>query len=253
MTDNKGLLGLGLGFAAATAAGAVGLAGERLLRGRQTALDLGTDTAPLQVRPSEEHIVVADDGVPLHVEVDLPDEGADPTRPTVVLVHGYTHSLQLWSFQRRALRAAGYRVVLYDQRGHGRSAEGEDDSYTLRQLGCDLGSVLERTLPDGQQVVLVGHSMGGMSIMSFAKHQPDVVRERVVGAGFVSTSSGDLSTIDLGLGKQIGAVVHRLGPTAMARLGDQQGLVDGALKAGRDVERYLVDRYSFASPVPRSV
>lgn len=243
-------LPLGLGLAAAAAAGAVGLVADHVVRERRTAIRLGTDLDRLRVAPDHERVVVACDGVPLHVEIDDPAPGsAESGAPTAVLVHGYTHSLELWTHQRRALSAAGCRVVVYDQRGHGRSAEGEDASYSLHQLGADLRSVIAATTLDGP-VILAGHSMGGMALMTFAQDHPELLRERVVGAAFVSTSAGDLGSLDFGLGRQLGAIVHRLGPGAIARLGTQQGIVDRALRAGKDIERYLVDYYSFGSPVP---
>jgi len=44
-----------------------------------------------------------------------------------------------------------------------------------------------------------------------------------------------------------------MGPTAVGQLAGRQGLVNAALRAGREVEEFLVDRYSFASPVPLSI
>jgi pimeloyl-ACP methyl ester carboxylesterase len=51
----------------------------------------------------------------------------------------------------------------------------------------------------------------------------------------------------------LGRAVHRLGPVAVGQLAGRQGLVNAARRAGRDVEEFLVDRYSFASPVPLSI
>jgi len=64
---------------------------------------------------SAEVVVIAADGVELHVEIDEPEGQAAvaPSSvpvPTVVFCHGYTLSLRSWVFQRRALKAAGYRV-----------------------------------------------------------------------------------------------------------------------------------------------
>ena len=53
---------------------------------------------------SEPHTVVADDGVPLHVEVDEADPGVPAGAPTLVFVHGYILDLDCWHFQRAALR-----------------------------------------------------------------------------------------------------------------------------------------------------
>jgi len=169
-----------------------------------------------------------------------------------VFCHGYTLSLRCWVFQRRALKAAGYRVVLWDARGHGRSGAGPKESYEIDQLGHDLHAVINAVVPRGP-LVLVGHSMGGMTLMALAAHHPEVIRDRVIGVAFVATSPGGISAVSWGLGRVLGKAVHRLGPLAVGQLAGRQGLVNSVLKAGREVEEYFVDLYSFASPVPLSI
>ncbi len=249
MGATRSILGIGAGIAAAAAATAAGVTVDRLRRARRTAIALGTEEEYVEV-PDEERVVIAEDGVPLHVEIDEPEGSGG--RPTVILSHGYTHNLSVWVFQRRALRAAGYRIVLWDVRGHGRSESAENSTYNVGQLGRDLASIIAATTPQGP-IILVGHSMGGMSMMSFAKAFPDVLEERVIGAAFISSSAGDLTSVNYGLGRQLGTVVHRLGPSAMLRLADQEELVASTRRAGKDVEAYLVHRWSFASPVPISL
>ena len=250
------ITGLGVGLAAAAATAAVGVVADRLVRARQTARALDSfDT--YEVEASSELVVISTDGVELHVEIDEPDSPPVglPRRavlPTVVFCHGYTLSLRSWVFQRRALKAAGYRVVVWDHRGHGRSGAGSKESYNVDQLGHDLGAVISQVVPEGP-LVLVGHSMGGMTLMALAIHQPDLIKDRVLGVAFVATSPGGLSAVSWGLGNMLGRAVHRMGPIAVGQLAGRQGLVNAALKAGRDVEEFLVDRYSFASPVPLSI
>jgi len=172
--------------------------------------------------------------------------------PTVVFCHGYTLSLRSWVFQRRALKAAGYRVVLWDARGHGRSGAGSRESYKIDQLGLDLYAVISAVVPQGP-LILVGHSMGGMTLMALAAHHPELVKDRVIGAVFMATSPGGISAVSWGLGSVLGKVVHRLGPFAVGQLAGRQGLINSALDVGREVEEYCVDVYSFASPVPLSI
>jgi pimeloyl-ACP methyl ester carboxylesterase len=242
--------------AAAAAAGAAGVAAERLTRARLTAKALDSiDT--YEEEATTEVVVIASDGVPLHVEIDEPEHR--PTRlpkgaaiPTVVFCHGYTLSLRSWVFQRRALKAVGYRVVLWDHRGHGRSGAGSKESYEVDQLGLDLAAVIREVVPEGP-MVLVGHSMGGMTLMALAVQEPELIRERVLGVAFVSTSPGGLSAVSWGLGSVLGKAVHRLGPVAVGQLSGRQGLVNSVLRVGKDVEEFFVDRYSFASPVPLSI
>ena len=250
------ITGLGVGLAAAAATAAVGVVADRLVRARQTARALDSSDT-YEVEASSEVVVISTDGVELHVEIDEPDGPPVglPSRapqPTVVFSHGYTLSLRSWVFQRRALKAAGYRVVVWDHRGHGRSGAGSEESYDVDQLGHDLGAVISQVVPEGP-LVLVGHSMGGMTLMALALHQPDLIKKRVLGVAFVATSPGGLSAVSWGLGNMLGRAVHRMGPIAVGQLAGRQGLVNAALKAGRDVEEFLVDRYSFASPVPLSI
>jgi len=254
--QRRTLTGIGVGLAAAGATAAASVVAERLARALKTAKALESlDTYDEEA--TSEVIVFADDGVPLHVEIDEPaaspdgmPAGADV--PTVVLCHGYTLSLRCWVFQRRALKAAGYRVVIWDQRGHGRSGPGSKESYEIDQLGLDLYAVISAVVPQGP-LILVGHSMGGMTMMALAGQHPQLVKDRVLGVAFVATSPGGISAVSWGLGKVLGKAVHRLGPFAVGQLAGRQGLVNSVLKAGREVEEYFVDLYSFASPVPLSI
>jgi len=126
-----------------------------------------------------------DDGVQLHVEVD------DGPSPTVVMVHGFTARLGEFDLQRQSL-AGQARVVAYDQRGHGASRRGRVRRATVEQLGRDLGSVLDQVVPTGP-VVLLGHSMGGMTVMALARQRPELFGPRVVGAFLLATSSGGVA------------------------------------------------------------
>ncbi|WP_168582170.1 alpha/beta fold hydrolase [Gephyromycinifex aptenodytis] len=247
-------LGMGLGLVAAGLTAAAGVAADRLSRDRRTAVAL--DAAGIDPRyhdkPDAQCVVTAGDGVELHVEIDEPAGSDDPGKPTVVFSHGYCLSLTSWVFQRRALREAGYRVVLWDQRGHGRSGTGPRESYVIDQLGDDLFRVLEQVAPTGP-LVLVGHSMGGMTMMSLALDHEEFVRERVVGAAFVATSPGNLSSVSYGVGQMAAKVIRRVTPAAAGRLARRQGLVDATVKQGRDIMDFLVDWGSFGSPVPLSI
>jgi pimeloyl-ACP methyl ester carboxylesterase len=253
---SRTLTGIGIGLAAAGTTAAAGIVADRLARALKTAKALDSvDT--YEEEATTQILVLANDGVRLHVEIDEP-KGPPPgttngaAAPTVVFCHGYTLSLRSWVFQRRALKAAGYRVVLWDARGHGLSGAGSKESYQIDQLGHDLYAVIKAVAPRGP-LVLVGHSMGGMTLMALAAHHPQLIKDRVIGVAFVATSPGGISAVSWGLGKVLGKAVHRLGPLAVGQLAGRQGLVNSVLKAGREVEEYFVDLYSFASPVPLSI
>ncbi|MGW3231588.1 alpha/beta fold hydrolase [Kitasatospora sp. NPDC001095] len=135
--------------------------------------------------PAEELSIRSADGIRLHVEVH-----GRPGAPTVVLAHGWTCSTAFWAPVIRRLTDR-YRVVAYDQRGHGRSEIPPSRArYSTRALAEDLSAVLARTVPAGERAVLAGHSMGGMTIMA-AGGRPDVA-ERTAAAVLISTGPGDL-------------------------------------------------------------
>ncbi|MEU6233984.1 alpha/beta hydrolase [Kitasatospora sp. NPDC047058] len=135
--------------------------------------------------PVQELDVRSADGIRLHVEVH-----GQPAAPTVVLAHGWTCSTAFWAPVIRRL-ADRYRVVAYDQRGHGRSEVPPSRvRYSTRALADDLAAVLAGTVPAGERAVLAGHSMGGMTIMA-AAGRPEVAA-RTAAAVLVSTGPSDL-------------------------------------------------------------
>jgi pimeloyl-ACP methyl ester carboxylesterase len=129
---------------------------------------------------------VSADGTRLHAEVFGPEDA-----PTVVLAHGWTCSNQFWHYQIRDL-SKDFRVVAYDQRGHGRSAAPQGGQYSPDALSDDLQAVLEACVPAGERCVVAGHSMGGMTIVSWAGRHAEEVQGRLAGAVLVSTGMGDL-------------------------------------------------------------
>lgn len=135
--------------------------------------------------------VVASDGVPLNVEVDEADEAhAGSAAPTVVFVHGWVCTLDTWHYQRLALRGL-VRMVFYDQRSHGGSGRSTRQGSSFSQLADDLRTVLDEVVPEGP-VVLVGHSMGGITVQQLAAESPELFGDKVVGAVLLSTSDNRL-------------------------------------------------------------
>ena len=177
-----------------------------------------------------ERLVLRDDGVPLIVTV----EGKRDVAVRVVFCHGYGMSRVSWCFQRAAL-AATARVVSYDQRGHGCSGDGEPDTSTIDQVGRDLCAVLEQSEPHGP-VLLVGHSLGAMSIMALAAIYPGLVGERVLGVALLATSAGPAGIPSLGA---LDAVARRAHGQAVSLLHPVVGLLR-RLPANMHLSRDLV-------------
>lgn len=118
---------------------------------------------------------IAGAGVGLHIE----DSGGNG-RP-VVLIHGWPLSGQAWQAQVPLLAAAGYRVVVYDRRGFGRSAK-PASGYGYDQLADDLAQVLDECGLQ-QDVTLVGFSMGGGEVARYvARHGQARLRSVVFAA-----------------------------------------------------------------------
>ncbi len=253
--SNRSLIGFGLGIGVAGAATAVGIVADRIHRQRGEALETGDSLVAVA---SRELVVLADDGVPLHVEVDEPDPGSETEveghpRPTVVLSHGYCLTSECWVFQRRALTQAGHRVVVWDQRGHGRSEKGSLQGYTIDHLGEDLARVIAEVAPEGP-LLLAGHSMGGMTTMALGQSHPKLVRDRVIGFGAISTSPGGMPLAGDDLAASVGRILlERLGPRSAGLFASRPELLQAILRANRDLSEFLVERYSFASPVPRRI
>ncbi len=153
--------------------------------------------------------VAVDDGVALRVE-----EVGEPSAPmTVVFVHGFCLHMGSWYFQRQDLPdCTDARLVFYDQRSHGRSGRSSTGQCTIDQLGRDLTAVLRTVAPTGP-VVLVGHSMGGMTIMALARQCPELFATRVAGVALISTAAAGLMPAVLRLG------AHHPGCSVLRRLG----------------------------------
>jgi pimeloyl-ACP methyl ester carboxylesterase len=142
------------------------------------------------------YVVTTPDGVPLAVrevgQVDAP--------VTVVFAHGFCLRMSAFHFQRMRLGerwGPHVRMVFYDHRGHGRSGDGSPETYTLTQLGKDLETVLQVVAPHGA-IVLVGHSMGGMTVLSHARQYPEQYGRRIVGAALISSAAEGVTRSPLG-------------------------------------------------------
>ncbi|WP_280307081.1 alpha/beta fold hydrolase [Nocardia neocaledoniensis] len=140
--------------------------------------------------------VTADDGTPIAVRV----HGADTAALTVVFVHGHCLHTESWSILREHLLphwGAEVRMVFYDHRGHGESGHADHATYTIDHLAGDLDAVLRAVAPTGP-VVLVGHSMGAMVLLAYARLFPAAIGERVAGIGLIAGAAGGITEVGLG-------------------------------------------------------
>lgn len=259
-----GIAGAAIGVVAAGAA--AGVAVERLTVGRgmrrkaRLALDASGPYGSLRGTPGTAY---ADDGTELSYEVEEadPDGGQAPRRRrlfgrkapapvTVVFSHGYCLNQDAWHFQRAALRGV-VRTVHWDQRSHGRSGRGvaqteRREPVSIDQLGRDLKAVIDAAAPEGP-LVLVGHSMGGMTTMALAEQFPELIRDRVAGVALVGTSSGGMGQVNFGLPVAGVNAVRRVLPGILKALGSRAELVEKGRRATSDLFAGIIKRYSFSS------
>ncbi|MGE0215023.1 alpha/beta fold hydrolase [Mycolicibacterium sp.] len=194
MTARAGWLA---GAAGVAAVGSVaGVTAARSLRRRVSTDDPHRDEDFELLDADRGCVVTTPDGVPLVVR----EVGPADAPLTVVFAHGFCLRMGSFHFQRARLSEQWgdqVRMVFYDQRGHGRSGAAPPETYTVEQLGQDLESVLAVMAPRGP-VVLVGHSMGGMTVLSHARQYPKRYPSRIVGAAVISSAAEGVSRSPLG-------------------------------------------------------
>jgi pimeloyl-ACP methyl ester carboxylesterase len=277
-----GIVGAAFGVVAAGAA--FGIALERFTIGRAVRRmahihDPGEAYGTLRGVP---HTVMAADGVELYVEVDDPFgwprsvdwNGGGPSgrypalparpagresrsapapaeRPTLLFTHGFCLPQDSWHYQRAEF-SGEYRMVFWDQRGHGRSDRLRPETeLSMDVLGEDLYAVIEATCPTGP-IILFGHSMGGMAMMALAAAHPELFGDRVVGAALLSTSAGEFANLEFGLPRAAAKVFHQAAPGLFELLSRQRTLVERGRRAGGDLGLVLTRRYAFGSDAPES-
>ncbi|MEU7478868.1 alpha/beta hydrolase [Lentzea sp. NPDC042327] len=141
-------------------------------------------------------------------ELNVLRAGDPDARTTIVLAHGYALDHRSW--HKVVDRLSGdFQVIAYDHRGHGESSKADKETATIEQLGDDLGELIERAVPSGD-VVIAGHSMGGMAALAMAERRPRLFRQRVLGIVFVSTAASGLSETSLAWPKSLGKLVREL-------------------------------------------
>lgn len=136
-------------------------------------------------------------------------EAGNSSRPTLVFIHGYPDTKELWSEVFEAL-APRYRVVAYDVRGSGESsAPRRPKAYDFERLADDLEAVIEAVAGE-QPVHLVGHDWGAIQGWEFA------MLERFRGklASFTAVAGPSLDQVALG-GQ---ALLRSPTPSHLARL-----------------------------------
>jgi pimeloyl-ACP methyl ester carboxylesterase len=120
------------------------------------------------------HRDIAANGIRFHVAVG---EHFDPTRPLILLLHGFCEFWWAWRHQLPALDVAGFAVAAMDLRGYGASDK-TPSGYDPRTTAADVAGVI-RSLGFASAIV-VGHDWGGMAAWSTVTYAPAQVESLVV-------------------------------------------------------------------------
>lgn len=90
------------------------------------------------------------------------------TGSPLIILHGVFGSLDNWATVSKAIADTGYSVYLVDQRNHGRSPH--SDEFTYEAMAADLAEFIKDHKLE--KPILVGHSMGGKTVMQYAETYP---------------------------------------------------------------------------------
>jgi len=143
--------------------------------------------------------VATPNGALLHVESEGP-----PDAPALVLVHGWGMDAGTWWDARRRL-SPRYQVITYDLPGLGQSKALADGKYALDRFADDLLTVVERV--GRRKVILVGHSIGGMTVLTFCRRHAATLGQQVVGIVLENTTPVDPARTTI-----LGGALHAMEP-----------------------------------------
>jgi pimeloyl-ACP methyl ester carboxylesterase len=242
------------GLAAGVVAG--GVVGRTIVR-RHRHADPEAEEPLATLPPDDLGTVRSFDGTELAVRA-----AGDPGLPTLVFAHGFSLDVTAWHYQWTAL-SDRFRCVLFDFRSHGRSGPAAGGDLSVAAMAHDLAAVIE-AVPNGR-VVVVGHSMGAMTMLAMAESRPDVVTERVAGMAFAGVAASNLFLGAMGsatslLRPRLGSIreaaerLNRVRRHLVARPGDLGGLAARVTQFGPDASPHLVDHVvRLAARAPSSV
>ena len=126
--------------------------------------------------------VIGADGAELHVE----EYGSDPEGPLLLMTHGWDLDAMAWYYEKKSLTER-FRLVMWDLPGLGLSKQPSDGQYSLERMAGDLRAVPDATAK-GRPVILLGHSIGGMTILTFCRLFPELLGREVAGIVLVNTT-----------------------------------------------------------------
>lgn len=150
----------------------------KLLLGRPPKDDAEDSTE--DIPPAATRRLERPDGSELYVEFYGPEDA-----PPIVLTHAWSLDGREWRDIKRQL-SDRFRLITWDLPGLGRSTQPKTHDYHLENLAGHLDAVLE--LAGGRPALLLGHSIGGMIVLTFCRQFPRALGTTVSSLALVHTT-----------------------------------------------------------------
>jgi pimeloyl-ACP methyl ester carboxylesterase len=169
------------------------------------------------------------DGAELFVEEVGPESKAG-----IVFLHGSALRTDVWHYQMNAFE--GRRLIFYDLRGHGLSQPKGEDEFTISTLTEDLAAVIEAA--DLEEVVIVGHSVGGMIALELACRHHELLGDKV--KGLVLTNTTHRPVYETTVGGAMLSRFERLARNPLDALGNYHQSVERLRKIIRPTDQVFL-------------
>ena len=134
---------------------------------------------PKAMRSGVVQRIARPDGSEIHVEF----YGSPDAQP-IIMTHGWGPNSTVWYYAKRQL--TNHRLIVWDLPGLGKSSKPKNKDYSIEKYAHDLEAVL--SLAGDKPAILLGHSMGGMIMLTFCRLFPEYLNDRVAGLILVDTT-----------------------------------------------------------------
>lgn len=208
-----------------------------------------SDTDPTAPRRADGVMIDSPTGSKLYVETRGPSN-----EPVVIATHGWGLDSTIWQYLNRDLASrrslVPHQQITWDLPGLGRSKAPADGKIALEVFARDLAHLIERVSP--RPVVLIGHSIGGMTIQTLARDHPELFKARVAGVVLIDTTYTNplrtmiMSKLVLALRRPVLEPIFNMAIALkpLAWLGAWQGYLNGTA--------HIANRLQFGKYVTRS-
>jgi len=136
---------------------------------------------PRAERGSCVYRIPAPDGSELQLEEYGPENGT-----ALLMTHGWDLDATAWYYEKKNL-GHRFRLSLWDLPGLGLSSQPPDGQYSLERFAQGLKAVLDASSGD-RHVILAGHSIGGMTLLTFCRLFPELLGTKIIGLVLINTT-----------------------------------------------------------------